>query len=115
MKFETTKKAMRAGYNNIITISYCRAESLLRNHEPVAYSAGEDGWSCDYYDINGTLICTGYRPISGIRPSYDKVKEYDDKAYNIIANYDLDYEERKKQVEELLQSFINDCVKGGQS
>ena len=60
MKFKATKKAMKDNYYYIIGIGYCDAQYLLQDEKPIAYSAGVYGWQCDYYDVDGVLISTGY-------------------------------------------------------
>ncbi len=110
MKFKATKKQMRDGYNKIISIGYCNAQNLLEHKNPIAYSAGVYGWSCDYYDIGGVLISTGYAPI-GQSPNYDIIHKYDSQAEKINHNYNLSYEERKNQVNGLLNEFISEVTK----
>lgn len=107
MKFKATKKQMRENYNNIISIGYCDACYLLRYKSPIAYSAGVYGWACDYYDIDGILISTGYAPI-GESPDYNIIRKYNNKAEKIINNYSLSYEKQKKQVNKLLNEFLKE-------
>ena len=107
MKFKATKKQMRENYNKIICIGYCEAHYLLRYKNPIAYSAGVYGWSCDYYDIDGILISTGYAPI-GKSPDYNIIRKYNNKASKIISNYNLSYEKQKKQVNKLLSEFLEE-------
>ena len=110
MKFKATKKQMREGYNKIISIGYCNAQNLLEHKNPIAYSAGIYGWACDYYDVGGVLISTGYGPI-GESPDYDIIRKYDSQAEKINHNYNLSYEERKNQVNDLLNEFIAEVTK----
>ena len=105
MKFKATKKEMKENYNTIISIGYCKAQNLLRNQSPIAYSAGVYGWSCDYYDVGGVLISTGYAPI-GTSPDYDIICKYDSQAAKISSDYNLSYEERKRMINDLLNEFI---------
>lgn len=68
-KYRVTKKEMRATGNKILKIPYCKAQNLLAYCDPYAYSEGAYGWSCDYYDVDGVIISTGYYPIgSAINP-----------------------------------------------
>ena len=87
MKLKATKKEMREGYYKIISIGYCDAQHLLNYQNPIAYSAGNCGWSCDYYDINGVLISTGYAPLSSKNTidDYALVREYDKKASEVYS------------------------------
>ena len=115
MKYLTTKKAVRNGYVHIIGIGYGDVQNLLYFRNPVAYSAGIYGWACDYYSFGGTVISTGYSPIAtrNATVSYERVRCYDDKAAAIVKQYDMPYEQRKAEVEELLQAFVAECITGG--
>lgn len=105
MKMKTTKKNMKESYDKILKIGYCDAQYLLQFEEPTAYSTRAEGWACDYYDIDGTLISTGYAPI-GESVDYKTVKEYEEKAREIIRNDEV-YEDKKIKVNELLKEFIS--------
>ena len=90
MKFKTTKKNIRDGYYNIISVGYCELQSLLNYESPIAYSSGSYGWYCDYYDIDGVCICTGYSPIGNQNSwaDYDLVREYEKKAQDVYTKVD---------------------------
>lgn len=105
MKFQVTRKEMRRNYDTIISIGYCKAQNLLRYQDPIAYSAGVNGWACDFYDVGGVLISTGYAPI-GESPDYDVLRKYDLQAEKISSDYSLSCEERKRRVNGLLSEFI---------
>lgn len=109
MKFKASKKQMKEGYCNIISIGYCEAQSLLYNKTPIAYSAGVYGWSCDYYDINGVLICTGYSPI-GKHCDYKRLRKYEQKAQALRskAYTSDDWQKMYKKIDKLLDKFINE-------
>ena len=111
-KYKTTKKAIKEDYSKIAMVGYCDAQNLLKYEESIAYSTRAEGWACDYYDINGVLISTGYAPIDGRNThcSYDIVKKYDDQARTISDNYNLTYEQQKEQVTALLQDFIKEIA-----
>lgn len=112
MKFKTTKKAMQNNYNKIVSIGYCNAQYLLQYENAIAYSTRAEGWACDYYDVNGVLISTGYAPLSSknTNSNYDMVHNYDNRARAIVYNNDLDYETRKEQVSTLLAEFIKEVT-----
>lgn len=76
MKLKTTKKEIRQGYSKIIRVGYCDLQHLLTYRSPFAYSTRVEGWACDYYDVNGVCISTGYSPI-GQKVDYDIIKKYD--------------------------------------
>ena len=105
MKLQTTKKQIRENFYNILSIGYCSADSLLQHVRPFAYSAGVYGWSCDYYDIDGVCISTGYSPI-GTDTDYNLLKEFENAAQKINSNYELNYTERKEATNKLLHDFI---------
>lgn len=105
MKYKTTKKAIRNSGYNVLKIGYCNAQFLLRGFDPVAYSERREGWACDYYQINNTIISTGYDPI-GAKVDYDLIREYDKKAEAIWRDYSRTYEDQEAAVDTLLASFI---------
>ena len=105
MKLKTTKKAIRENSNNIIRLGYCEIQSLLNCQNPFAYSAGVYGWRCDYYEIDGVIISTGYSPI-GKHVDYKTVKKYEKQAEKINCNYDLRWDTKKKKLNNLLHKFI---------
>lgn len=108
MKYKATKKEMKSNYNKIIQVGYCDLQNLLKFKDEIAYSTRSEGWACDYYDIDGVLISTGYAPIKNKNTytNYEMIREYDNKAREITSNYDLKWEEQQKQVNELLKEFI---------
>ena len=107
MKLQATKKQMRQ-HHRIISIGYCDAESLLNYQEPFAYSAGINGWACDYYYANGVLLSTGYSPLSNknTKDGYKVIRDYNDKARTIVHS-DIDYETKKEQVNSLLMEMVS--------
>lgn len=111
-KYKTTKKAMKESYNQIIKVGYCTLQCLLKFQEPFAYSTRAEGWACDYYDINGILISTGYAPIDGKRTksTYDICRKYDEAARKILCEYSL-YEEQREKVNSLLMEYIKEVCK----
>jgi hypothetical protein len=106
MKLKATKKQIKENYFKIHKIGYCEAQHLLYFKNPFAYSCGVYGWSCDYYAIGNVCISTGYSPI-GTDVDYKLLREYDDKASKIINNYDIEYQDRVQQVNDLLNEFIS--------
>ena len=108
MKFKTTKEAVKEGYRNIVEIGYCGLQHLLYYKNPVAYTCGVYGWNADIYEIGrGSAICTGYRPFGDIRVDYELVKEYDNKARDLIAlSKEFDFAELKEMLDKLLNEFI---------
>ena len=112
-KIKTTKKEMRQGYNKIISIGYCNLQSLLDYEDPIAYSAGVNGWSCDYYNVNNVLISTGYNPLSTKNTKkvpYEIMQAYEQKAQKIRYDNTLQFEQKKQKLSLLLNQFINECI-----
>lgn len=108
MKFKTTRKAVVNGSSNIIRAGYCSLATLLRNHEPVAYTCGVYGWNFDVYEVYGVTICTGYRGMPG-RSAYGAII-YEEQAQKVVKDYSKSWDERRDEVEELLKKF---CVENG--
>lgn len=105
MRYKTNNKAVMHGYTHVIKIGYCEAQHLLRYSAPIAYTeSGAYGWKSDIYHFGDIAISTGYAPVGDICPSYEFVKEYDEKAFN--AGWD------NVLVKKLLDEFIDRCVKG---
>ena len=107
MKLKTTKKEIKNNSKRILKVGYCAAQNLLNYEEPFAYSSGVYDWACDYYNIDGVIISTGYSPI-GEEVEYNLLKEYETKAKNI--SYNLPYELRKNNTKKLLIEFIKKCL-----
>ena len=107
LKLKATKKTMRDGYRKIISIGYCDAEAILNYQNPIAYSTRVEGWACDYYDVNGVLLSTGYSPLSNknTKDGYKVIREYNAKAREIIRS-NIDYEAKKEQVNKILLEMV---------
>lgn len=106
MKFKTTKKEITSNFDKILGIGYCGLQHLLYYQNPIAYTCGVYGWYADIYNINGVIICTGYCPFGNIRADYNLTKEYDEKARQITNDRNKSYEQRKEEVNSLLNEFI---------
>ena len=104
LKLHTTQKAIRESGAKILRLSYCSAQTLLNYQNPFAYNAGVYGWNCDYYDIDGVIICTGYRP-HGQNVDYNIVNEYEKKALSVAVTIH-NYEDKKAIINGYLKEFI---------
>ena len=111
MKFKTTKKEMKNQYNKIVKIGYCNAQYLLQYVQPIAYNTRAEGWACDYYDINGVLISTGYAPIESknTKSSYDIVTKYENQAREVV-NSNIGYDKKVEKVNALLNDYIEEVT-----
>ena len=114
MKFKTTKKAMREGYYHIIGTGYCNLQHLLHYENEIAYSTRAEGWACDYYEVDGVLVSTGYAPLKSenVKCDYDMIREYNDKAEKVVYDYSMTWEEQKAEVRELLKKFVSEATQG---
>lgn len=106
MKFRTTGKAIKANYD-AVALGYCEAQTLLRTIDPIAYTCGVYGWNADIYTNGRKAIVTGYRPI-GREPklTVDEVRTYEAAAMVIQSDYHKPYEQRQKELAELLEDFF---------
>jgi len=106
MKLQTSKKTIKNGFNTVISIGYCNAQYLLYYKIPFAYSAGNYGWSCDYYQIGAKCICTGYSPF-GIQPDYKLLNDLENQANSIAHNNRYTYDDKVKLIDLLLIELLN--------
>lgn len=109
MKVKVKESDLKNSYCKIISIGYCGAQYLLRYVEPYYYTCGVYGWKSDNYVVNGVLISTGYAPINGLR-NYELVKKYEAKAEKINLSSTLEWEEKKKKTNKLLEKLINEFM-----
>lgn len=106
MKIETTRKAIVSGTpsSRLVKAGYCELSTLLRFHDPIAYTTGVYGWNFDVYEVYGLTICTGYRNMAGRRAN--KCGEYEEKARAIMESATFsNYEETREKMENLLKEF----------
>ena len=80
MKLIAKKKDIKEGYYKIIRVGYCNMQNLLAYKSAFAYSTRVEGWACDYYDIGGICISTGYSPIGNLQLDDNLTREYEQKA-----------------------------------
>lgn len=111
-KIKTNKKQINEGFKNKICCGYCDLQYLLYYKEADFYNSGVYGWNCDIYKIdNNTVIVTGYRPYGNIR-NYKLVREFDQKAKNIVKDNNIEYETKIKLLDELIVEFVEEIKKG---
>ena len=110
MKFRTTKKAVMQGYDVIIQVGYCKLYELLRLHDPVAYTAGVDGWHADVYEINRQVaIVTGGQSFGNVKPSYEIMEKYEKLAGSALKSTKLDVE--REELEKLIGQFVEEVLR----
>ena len=107
-KYKTSMKAIKENNSKVIGIGYCAAQHLLYFTNPTAYSSGTYGWNCDFYQIEpNTVIATGYRTNSKL-VEYNIVEKYDTLAAEIISNKTITWDDKKSQVNNLLEKFVKE-------
>ena len=113
-KIKVTKKSIREKYPKIIRVGYCNIAYLLRYKKPFAYSSGINGWSCDYYNIDGVIISTGYNPIGNIESNYKVMEIYNGYAKTYVSKNEFkeQYEKMENYLIYLLHDFITKTIKG---
>lgn len=88
-------------------IGYANLQHLLTCREPFAYYANGYGWRADYYRMDdGTVISTGYQP-DGESVDYEIQMKYDKKAQEILGTT-YNWNERKEQLDELIEQFLEE-------
>ena len=111
MKIRVTDKQIKEGFKNIICVGYCELQYLLYYKIADFNTCGIYGWKADFYKINNnTIISTGYAPIGNIR-NYNLNKKYENKARKIVLDYDLQYEQKTKKLDNLLKKYIDEILK----
>lgn len=112
-KVRMTKKSLNSDYWNILGTGYCNLQFLLKFQEPFAYSTRAEGWACDYYDVDGVLISTGYSPMKSkrVRSCYELEHEYDDIARTLLESSEISWEEKEMRINKLLRQFIEKVKK----
>ena len=108
-KIKVSKKDMRENYR-IVSAGYCDMQNLLHFKYPVAYSSGQYGWCCDYYNINNVVISTGYSPLSNknMYCDYESIRKYEKMARDILSNNSIKWEDKEKEIENILIQFIEE-------
>ena len=112
MKVRVTAKQIKSSFSNIICIGYCDLSYLLDKFNANYYTCGVYGWNSDIHIINNnTCVVTGYRPFGNIRPNYETVRKYNKAAEKINSWENKNsYENKKKQLEKLLNDFIKEVT-----
>ena len=109
-KYKMTFKTLKQSYKNIINVGYCRLQHLLYFNNAEYYISGIYGWNCDVYQTNPeTVIVTGYK-VCGTMVEYTIVEKYDTLAAEIISNKDISWDDKKFQVNNLLEKFVKEVI-----
>ncbi len=115
-KLKATRKNVKDNNYRILGAGYCSMQSLLHFKDPLAYSAGVNGWQCDYYDVNNVIISTGYSPLNNknITCDYKTIKVYEDAAHAFLYDHTISWDQKRDAVNALLHQLL-DQVKYDQS
>ena len=114
MKLQTTKSNVRKNFVTILTAGCFELQYLLNYCNAFAYSAGVYGWNCDFYQpsskFNGVCIATGYNTerMGGKRVSYELVKEYEQKAIEVVNDYSQT--NKREALNTLIDEFIEKAL-----
>lgn len=107
---KVTRGYINNRYNKVYAISYCGAQALLSPLTRFGYNAGVYGWNYDAYDMgNGVCITTGYRPI-GEHVDIDKLRLYEQSAERVLYDYNKPWQDREKEMNNLLNKFIAEVL-----
>lgn len=109
-----TQKEVRAAYNYVICVPYCGLQHLLKDVHKIGHTERREGWGCDVYDYGEVAITTGYAPFGSIRPSYDLIRDYDQKTERLVrAAWDLGTTlyELQQDLELLAGAFIDAALR----
>ena len=91
------------------SVGYCDLQYLLHCVNADYYTCGVYGWNFDVYTFGNYAITTGYRGMIENCKTDKNVssREYDQKARDLISKSSYDYEDMRKEVNKLLEDFLN--------
>lgn len=115
IKIKITKKEVKSfaafSQKKLIKLSYCKLQDLLSFCQPQYYSAGINGWDCDYYEFEKFIICTGYRPIGeDVNPAALEKIEEEESLFLFDFWKNCDYEAAKKEAKRLLSILAEETI-----
>ena len=106
MEAKVTRKWIASNFT-CCGVGYCALQYLLWFQSKKFYTTGVYGWNFDAYTFGTCCITTGYRNmIHHVEVEAENVKEYENKAMEIIKDSSLSYEEQKNKVNALLKQFL---------
>ena len=97
------------GYK-VIGVGYCEMQTLLSYERRAGYNSGAYGWNYDAFlfpEFN-IAICTGYRVPNKWQVPSSSYRPLEEKARAISSDYSKSPEEKKKEIEGLLESFLKE-------
>lgn len=106
MGFVTTRKSVINHFDITAEIPLDHFGHLLNYQRPEARTEGIYEVNAYIYDFDDIAIVTGHQPFGNYKMSWNLINDYEDKAKAIYHNRDLSFDERKKQINELLNEVI---------
>lgn len=106
MKIKVYKKEIKSRAV-VLCVPYCGLQFALKHESPFAYSTRAEGWACDYYNVEGVVISTGYDP-TGKKVSYELIKKYETEAKKLDSV--LSFEEKAAKNREILKRFVSEAL-----
>lgn len=119
VKIKSSKKELENAYDYIISVNYCKLQSLLIYKDPDFYCSNACGWACDVYRIEVddkiVLISTGYAPLKSKNSKIDDViiSFYEDKSSQariLLQDIGCTYEQTKAFYDLLIDNLIRTVI-----
>lgn len=104
MKKITVKEVKRT-HVRVFQFGYGELHNLLSFRKPYAYTAGVYGWNADVYSYANTALMVGYRP-TGEKVNPAIYKPFETMAGLVIADNNLNLDEKIEKVDNLLEKFM---------
>ena len=107
MKIKTTRRELynRFARSYVVDMPHLFA---LANVQPFAYTCGVYGWNFDAYDVEGVLLCSGYRGMIG--PRLEIARKYEEKARKIDL-LPIVWAEKQKKARRVWNAFKKELEK----
>lgn len=102
---QITAKEVKRTHVRTLQFGYGELHNLLYFRRPYAYTAGVYGWNADIYEYASTAITVGDRPF-GEKVKPGTYKPYDIMAGLVLADKNLNYDEKKVKITGLLEDFM---------
>ena len=105
MKTKITRKELRARHTRVFICS--DIGYLLSYRSPSFYNSGVYGWNWDCYSVGSVALLSGYRNFIGYKVSYDLQPRYNEKAREIVNDWNIEQKEKEERVNALLHEFVD--------
>ena len=106
---EMTRNDVKKAFTKIYAADYCSLECLLKNQLRIGYNAGTFGWNYDVFSLNENVaLRTGYRNMPGKEIPTNITSYYNKRAEEIFHNPILSYEEKNKNLSELIDQLVDE-------